>query len=498
MIAGHVDDREQGLGALAPLREAAVGDEVAGHRRRGDDDALAGRLPGADREAGRCRWTGCSPATGPPRLTLITCGGPFLPEFGSYRDNVVVVAEPLRERGSSPSGRPGLGSVAGRGSRARRPAASRSRTTAEIGRRFAAGDEQALALAYERWAGQMHGMAVRAFGPGPDAEDVTQQTFVSAWTGRAGYRPDAGPAARPGWSGVCRHKIADTWARRDRQRREAEAAVSDAQAGPCAGRPPASTPRSPTGCSLLDELDRLGQPQRGIIELAFFEDLTHAQIADRTGHPARHGQVPHPAHPRTPADADWRWTVQHCTPEQLALAALARAAARRRRRAPRAPAPPAAPRSPSLRRSVDAARRPAARRPRRAGAPTAARLGGDRRGHRRLGTAASAAPPRRRTRRSRAARRADRAAVPLRGAVRCCSSPPPSWSARSSAPARSPCCDGGDDDGDGRRRPSPSTRWPTTTPPATAEVVVRDGRLPGAARSSWTRPPWTTATTRCG
>ena len=34
--------------------------------------------------------------SGPPRLTLITCGGPFLPEFRSYRDNVVVVAEPVR------------------------------------------------------------------------------------------------------------------------------------------------------------------------------------------------------------------------------------------------------------------------------------------------------------------------------------------------------------------------------------------------------------------
>jgi hypothetical protein len=33
---------------------------------------------------------------GPATLTLITCGGPFLPEFSSYRDNVVVVAEPLR------------------------------------------------------------------------------------------------------------------------------------------------------------------------------------------------------------------------------------------------------------------------------------------------------------------------------------------------------------------------------------------------------------------
>ncbi len=32
---------------------------------------------------------------GPPRLTIVTCGGPFLPEIGSYRDNVVVVAEPV-------------------------------------------------------------------------------------------------------------------------------------------------------------------------------------------------------------------------------------------------------------------------------------------------------------------------------------------------------------------------------------------------------------------
>jgi sortase (surface protein transpeptidase) len=32
---------------------------------------------------------------GPPRLTLVTCGGPFLPEVGGYRDNVVVVAEPV-------------------------------------------------------------------------------------------------------------------------------------------------------------------------------------------------------------------------------------------------------------------------------------------------------------------------------------------------------------------------------------------------------------------
>ncbi len=151
----------------------------------------------------------------------------------------------------------------------------------EVARRFAAGDEQALAWAYERWAGQVHGMAVRAFGPGPDAEDVTQQTFVSAWTGRTGYRADRGPL--PAWLvGICRHKIADTWERLDRQRRAAEAAAAAAGA-------PAPTGAIDTAVAdrvlLLGELDQIGQPQRGIIELAFYEDLTHAQIADRTGLP---------------------------------------------------------------------------------------------------------------------------------------------------------------------------------------------------------------------
>ena len=154
----------------------------------------------------------------------------------------------------------------------------------EVGRLFAAGEERGLTLAYERWAGQVHGMAVRAFGPGPDAEDVTQQTFVSAWTGRAGYRPDRGPL--PGWLvGVARHKIADTWARRDRQRRETEAAMSEAQAAP-GTRVTAGVDAQVTDRVLvLEELDLLGQPQRGIIELAFFEDLTHSQIAARTGIP---------------------------------------------------------------------------------------------------------------------------------------------------------------------------------------------------------------------
>jgi sortase (surface protein transpeptidase) len=94
VIAGHVDSRTQGLGAMAPLREAAPGDEVLVTDAVGGTtrwrvvarELISKQVLPLDRIFSR---------DGPPRLTLITCGGPFLPEFRSYRDNVVVVAEPV-------------------------------------------------------------------------------------------------------------------------------------------------------------------------------------------------------------------------------------------------------------------------------------------------------------------------------------------------------------------------------------------------------------------
>ena len=94
VIAGHVDSRTQGLGATAPLRNAAVADEVvltdaAGTTTRWrvvSRELIEKQVLPLDRLFTRA---------GPPRLTLITCGGPFLPEYRSYRDNVVVVAEPV-------------------------------------------------------------------------------------------------------------------------------------------------------------------------------------------------------------------------------------------------------------------------------------------------------------------------------------------------------------------------------------------------------------------
>jgi sortase (surface protein transpeptidase) len=94
VIAGHVDAREQGLGVLAPLRDAAVGAEIVVTNA----DGTATRWRVVSRELISKQTLPLDrlfTRTGPPRLTLITCGGPFLPEYRSYRDNVVVVAELL-------------------------------------------------------------------------------------------------------------------------------------------------------------------------------------------------------------------------------------------------------------------------------------------------------------------------------------------------------------------------------------------------------------------
>lgn len=144
---------------------------------------------------------------------------------------------------------------------------------------FAAGDERALARAYEIWAGLVYGLATRALGSGTDAEDVTQQVFISAWTGRGGFRPERGSLGA--WiTGITRHRIADALTRIRREQRLRDALAEVARSADH-GMDSDTTSR----VVLLTELAQFEQPQRQIMELAFFDDLTHTQIAERTGLP---------------------------------------------------------------------------------------------------------------------------------------------------------------------------------------------------------------------
>lgn len=142
-----------------------------------------------------------------------------------------------------------------------------------IAGRFAGGDDTALAEAYQRWSSLVYTVAIRAVGNDADAADVTQAVFVSAWRSRAGFDPSKG--SLPGWLvAITRRRIADHWEDRSRESRRVHAvAVSEPH------EDMASAETVVDKVLLADELGRLGEPQGRIMELAFFQDLTHGQIA---------------------------------------------------------------------------------------------------------------------------------------------------------------------------------------------------------------------------
>ncbi|MFI6035890.1 sigma-70 family RNA polymerase sigma factor [Streptomyces sp. NPDC051315] len=151
----------------------------------------------------------------------------------------------------------------------------------ELARGLAAGDEACLAAAYRRWSALVHTLARRSLGDAKEAEDVTQQVFLGVWRGHAGYRPERGTVG--GWIvGITRRKIADALAARTRRRELVASAGSVlALADPGRDRPETVLDR----VLVSAELARLPAPQRQVLRLAFYEDLTQTQIAARTGWP---------------------------------------------------------------------------------------------------------------------------------------------------------------------------------------------------------------------
>jgi len=143
-----------------------------------------------------------------------------------------------------------------------------------------AGDREAMHVLYLSFAPGLRAYLARIVGR-HDAEDVTQQVFVSAWRGHATFDPDNGQLGA--WlTGITRHRIADRLTARHRDVRNAEAAAQLAD--------PDSSPQVVDDATvdrvvLADELARIDEPRRTILRLAFYEDRTHPQIADELGLP---------------------------------------------------------------------------------------------------------------------------------------------------------------------------------------------------------------------
>lgn len=137
-------------------------------------------------------------------------------------------------------------------------------------------DPAALAAFYDRYAGFALAVALRILRDRQEAEEAVQDAFWQIWSGRVRYDPLRGKF-RTWVFTVARSRALD----RLRRRAPAE--------GPIRARDLSSAVSGSEDAELqtglLRLLGRLTRDQRDAVVLAFYEGLTHNEIAERLGEP---------------------------------------------------------------------------------------------------------------------------------------------------------------------------------------------------------------------
>jgi RNA polymerase sigma-70 factor (ECF subfamily) len=148
----------------------------------------------------------------------------------------------------------------------------------EVLRGFTAGDDAAFAQVYRRYCGPMFAIALATVGRRDLAADVVQQAFIQAWRAAASYSAESDIA--PWLFTITRRAAIDLWRRERRHVLAADdcQAVDEAVPGPCIDA-------AWEAWQVRQALDELPAAEREVVHLAYVEDLTQEQTADRLGIP---------------------------------------------------------------------------------------------------------------------------------------------------------------------------------------------------------------------
>ncbi len=143
---------------------------------------------------------------------------------------------------------------------------------------FAAGEQAALKSLYDSTSRLVYSFCRRSLGA-EAAADVTQEVYVSAWQSRARYRPDSGTLT--GWlMGIARFKTIDALRAQGRRPQTADGEEPEEL-----GSDEESIEAMGQRMLVAEALDQLPERARQAVELAFWSDMTHAQISEQTGVP---------------------------------------------------------------------------------------------------------------------------------------------------------------------------------------------------------------------
>lgn len=139
-------------------------------------------------------------------------------------------------------------------------------------------NQDAFAVLYDRYSSLVYSVAMRVLKNPAAAEDVLHDVFLQLWNSPEKFEASRGNL--PSWLAVIARNRAIDGVRRERPRVDPEDVVlvspvdihSEAE-------------RSAVAAKVRGILKDMPEAQRSAVEMAYFEGMTHVEIADRTHEP---------------------------------------------------------------------------------------------------------------------------------------------------------------------------------------------------------------------
>jgi len=168
----------------------------------------------------------------------------------------------------------------------------RSRELSQLLARAGLGDRAAFGRLYEQTSGHLFAVVLRIQRDRAQAEDLLQEIYVNVWKAAAGF--DAARSQPLTWlTSIARNRAIDSLRRagaqpqtvsttrdEDDDRPDAAEALADEAPGPLDLLGRASDARQLSHC-----MEGLSPPQRQSVALAFFDGLSHVEVAEQLREP---------------------------------------------------------------------------------------------------------------------------------------------------------------------------------------------------------------------
>lgn len=157
-----------------------------------------------------------------------------------------------------------------------------ARSELQVLQRIAAGESAALGELYDLHGSHAYALALRIVGNSSDAEEVVQDVFLHVW--RQAEKYDPGRATVTGWILMLTRSRAIDRLRARRARPALEVRDLDWGHEPAHNQEVAVITQE-AATRVKAELDALPDPMRKAVELAYYDGLTHSEIAEQLREP---------------------------------------------------------------------------------------------------------------------------------------------------------------------------------------------------------------------